>query len=186
MKRITGLILFLLLLSVPWESRKIYTQGLSDGDVLVSFEIARDPIRIAYPRNVTFGIAFDGEHICVLAGVIEGEEFEKEIYSFEIRRSHYFFYRHPICKQLVDLEEFFKIGLHLYNPPTFTVKLLQKQAHLPVELRKTGIELQDVIIDGDVPIQHGLQAGRSRFFKYNYLMPLHLLKDVWQCLNVVG
>lgn len=104
MKRINGIIVFLLLLSVPWESKKIYTQGLSDGDVLVSFEIAKDPGTLEYgiPRSMTQGIAFDGEHICALVWVIEGETYRNATHSFEIRKFD------PITGTLVSSLEIFK------------------------------------------------------------------------------
>ena len=103
MKRIYGIIVFLLLLSIPQEPNKATTQDLRDGDVLFSFEIAYDPGSLQYgiPRNLTEGIAFDGKHICALIWMIESE-YPKEVFSFEIRKFD------PLDGSLVSTVEIFK------------------------------------------------------------------------------
>ena len=103
MKRIYGIIVFFLLLSIPQEPNKATTQDLRDGDVLFSFEIAYDPGSLQYgiPRNLTEGIAFDGMHICALIWMIESE-YPKEVFSFEIRKFD------PLDGSLVSTVEIFK------------------------------------------------------------------------------
>jgi len=113
------LILFLALTLISVTAQRIYAQQVNartkpssttlvtpddilDGTVLFSFEVAYDPGTTEYgiPRNLTEGIAFDGQHICVLIWMIESEN--DEDYTLEIRKFD------PLDGSLVSTVEIFK------------------------------------------------------------------------------